>query len=242
MIDWTKVLPIDNRSKQSIGQQVANNFVLLIQNQILGESQSLPTIQALADNLNIDTQIITQAYDFLIHHDYIYRYGDEVKVSESELLQFELPKPFTPNLISARKTLKLLEIETMESKVVETPEFFKQRFGETYNQKAVYTKRIYQYEGKNIAMIESYYFMVDVNDPLTKEQFSKEDETTRELTVLQAAEEHHKIFGKNHNHIAKDFYIIKRKKHTVIEFGQVYTIINHTFTRTLTNADFLFIF
>jgi hypothetical protein len=84
--------------------------------------------------------------------------------------------------------------------------------------------------------------MVDVNDPLTKELLINEDETTRELMVLHAAEEHHKIFGKNHNQITKDFYIIKRNKHTVIEFGHVYTIIKHSFTRTLTNADFLFIF
>jgi len=242
MIDWTKVLPVDKRSKQSIAEQVANNFVLLIQNQILGEGQSLPTIQALANKLSVDTKVINQAYEFLMQHDYVYHYKDEIKVSESELLNYELPKPFTPNLNPSKKKLKLLDTETIESKVVDPPAFLKERFREIEHQKALFTKRIYQSEGKPIAMIESYYFMIDAKDGVTGNHLDKEYETTRELAVIKAAEEHHKIFGKHHPHIAKDFYIIKKNKHTVIEFGHVYTIIKHSFKRTLTDADFLFIF
>ena len=242
MIDWKNIINLDKRSKLTIAEQIAQNFIELIQNQIISTNQPLPTVHTLAQTFTIPEEFINQAFNLLIKKEYIYKFNDEFKTRESELLNYHLPKPFTPHENINATKLKHLEVDTTINEVIDTPLFFIHRFPEFDKQKVHYSRRIYRDQRKVMAIIETYEPVgghKGANDQHIQVDGS---ETTRELTITKITDEYRKAFGSQHEHIAKDFYMLKKNKTTVIEFGYVYTTLKHAFKKTLKDDDFLFIF
>jgi hypothetical protein len=242
VIDWKNIINLDKRSKLTIAEQIAQGFIDLIQNQIISPNQSLPNAQTLAQTLSIPEETMNQAIALLIKNEYIDKFKQDLIASESELLKYHLPKPFTPHPNISQTKLMHLEVETRINQLIDTPLMFVERFPEFEKQKVHYSKQIYRDQQKIVAIIETYQSIDRYNNTLTQQDQVDKYETTGELTITKMTDEHRKAFGSQFDYIAKDFYMLKKTKNRLIEFGYVYTTLKHAFKKTLGDNDFLFIF
>jgi DNA-binding transcriptional regulator YhcF (GntR family) len=246
MINWKKIVRVDRRSVAPIAKQLYACIVQLIHEQILTAEHTLPSPEAMSQSLHISVQDVQQAYHQLQASHYIAIHASTIQIENKQMKQRHLPRPFARRFVSQSSKTIILSEETQESKVMNIPNLFLDRFPSLLNHQALFIKKQYKQHDKLVAVSEIYFILLDSTCPIEEKALEARiqyfDRFIRDIEVIPTSTAQKRMFGVGTQSLLKGSYFFQRGETIILEIGEVVTLIDFSYQKALKESDLSFMF
>lgn len=246
------LINIDRRSRVDYALQVKDNIKALVLDKTFCYRAVLPTTLELASHLEIDVEIVEDAYSQLQKERYIHRNDDQCTVSHLELTEYFFDKNTT--IHEAIIALGLLpSIKCLDKKVVKLSSEESQAMGfdESIGSDFLYINRLYLGNDQPIIVLENYLPLSifkgmdksfkgtePLNDYLKTNYGFGAKTSIRKIKVVNLSKELSKILNERPNMASiQSTNNVFDSQNRMIDYGQSHAISSYYFHALITKEE-----